>query len=77
MSLVFLSQGQSMAVVVSLVTNLNGRLNVKCHRLLTLEGEKEGGEGSKSNSLSLSLLHTDIYIHAVQMYTYTPPTKVS
>ena len=45
MSLVLPSQCQGMAVIVSLVTNLDGRLNIERHRLLTLDREKEGERG--------------------------------
>ena len=65
-----------MAVVVGLVTDLNGRLNIKCHRLLTLEGEREEREGAITlNTLSLHInMHTCMCVQ--HMYTCAPPTII-
>ena len=74
MSLVFPSQGQGMAVVVGLVTDLNGCLNIKCHRLLTLEGEREERERGGYNSQYSLSPYKYAHMHVCAAYVYTSPT---
>ena len=53
MSLVLPGQSERMAVVVGLMTDLDGRLNIKSHRLLTLHmmGHTQGIAGAGYNRI--------------------------